>query len=55
MTCIYEGLEYSEGALVCANGRELVCREGDWRENGVLCEQDEDKIAPQNPDDGNEP
>lgn len=26
MTCIFEGVEYSEGSLVCANGRELVCR-----------------------------
>ncbi|MGV6393661.1 DUF1496 domain-containing protein [Pseudomonas caspiana] len=41
MPCIFEGLQYSEGSLVCANGRELVCRNDDWEENGELCEQPE--------------
>jgi hypothetical protein len=37
MSCVFEGVEYSEGSLVCANGRELVCRNDEWHENGESC------------------
>lgn len=42
MPCIFEGVEYSEGALVCANGRELVCRNDEWHENGENCVRQDD-------------
>lgn len=35
--CMFEGNEYSEGAVVCANGRELKCRNGSWHETGYPC------------------
>lgn len=46
MTCTYNGTEYSEGALICANGRELVCRGGDWHENGETCGDPADIVSP---------
>jgi hypothetical protein len=38
MNCVYGGVEYSEGSLICSNGRELVCDGGQWRENGYTCD-----------------
>lgn len=35
--CTYNGKNYSEGSLVCANGRELKCSGSEWRETGYLC------------------
>lgn len=36
-TCKYAGKEYSEGSLICKNGREMKCRGGDWEETGYAC------------------
>lgn len=36
--CYYDGFEYSEGSLICVNGRELKCRSGQWQETGYSCE-----------------
>lgn len=45
MSCVYEGVEYSEGSLVCANGRELVCRGDEWHENGESCVSDVSDVS----------
>ena len=37
MTCTYNGKSYSDGALICVNGREMKCRGGDWNETGYPC------------------
>jgi hypothetical protein len=37
--CYFDGQEYSEGSLVCSNGRELKCRDGEWHETGYECEE----------------
>jgi hypothetical protein len=37
MTCSYNGRSYSNGSLICANGRELKCDSGSWRETGYRC------------------
>lgn len=37
MTCTHAGRDYSEGALVCANGRELRCTGDVWQETGYIC------------------
>lgn len=34
MTCKYGGLEYSEGAILPLEGRQLVCRSDQWHEDG---------------------
>lgn len=36
-SCKYEGLGFSEGSIICANGRELRCSAGSWSETGYLC------------------
>ena len=36
-SCTYAGTQYSEGALICANGRELRCSGGEWKETGFAC------------------
>lgn len=35
--CKSGGVEYSEGALICSNGRELKCSGGSWHETGYSC------------------
>lgn len=35
--CNYNGTSYSEGALICANGRELRCSGRQWQETGYDC------------------
>lgn len=35
--CVFGGAQYSEGALICVNGRELKCSGGDWQETGYGC------------------
>ena len=37
MVCQFAGQEYSEGALICSNGRELRCSGGGWAETGYEC------------------
>lgn len=37
MNCTFNGQGYSEGALICSNGRELKCDSGEWRETGYAC------------------
>lgn len=37
MSCSYNGRTYSNGSLICANGRELKCDAGNWRETGYRC------------------
>lgn len=37
MTCTYEGKSYSDGVLICMNGREMKCRGGEWSETGYAC------------------
>lgn len=38
MSCQFAGVEYSEGALICQNGRELRCSGGEWVETGYSCQ-----------------
>lgn len=50
MSCTNNGTSYSEGALICSNGRELRCSGGGWQETGYSCltssdEQSYQKIA----------
>jgi len=35
--CRYKGSLYSEGSLICVNGRELKCSSGEWHETGYTC------------------
>lgn len=37
MSCLFRGKTYSEGAIICSNGRELKCRESEWTETGFTC------------------
>lgn len=37
MGCQNDGKDYSEGALICSNGRELKCSGTEWQETGYLC------------------
>jgi hypothetical protein len=37
MTCSFGGANYSEGSLICSNGRELKCSGGAWQETGYAC------------------
>jgi hypothetical protein len=37
MACNYSGRTYSDGSLICANGRELKCSGGSWQETGFRC------------------
>ncbi|RYX80167.1 DUF1496 domain-containing protein [bacterium] len=39
MKCVYAGKEYSEGSLICVNGRELKCRGDAWEDTGLECGQ----------------
>jgi hypothetical protein len=41
MACYSGGFEYSEGSLICSNGRELRCSGGAWQETGYSCVQSE--------------
>jgi hypothetical protein len=51
MSCKSAGQEYSEGALICANGRELRCHGGDWQETGYSCSTyDDEKYLRISPD-----
>lgn len=35
--CKFGGKDYSEGSLICLNGRELKCSGGEWKETGYRC------------------
>jgi len=35
--CVYGGETYSEGSLICVNGKELSCYAGVWAETGRTC------------------
>jgi hypothetical protein len=35
--CKHNGVEYSEGSLLCMNGREVKCSGGSWSETGYRC------------------
>ena len=35
--CTYNGAAYSEGSLICVNGKELSCYAGVWAETGRAC------------------
>lgn len=37
MSCTNNGTSYSEGALICSNGRELRCSGAGWQETGYSC------------------
>ena len=37
MSCNHNGKTYSQGSLVCANGRELRCDGDYWSETGYSC------------------
>lgn len=37
MSCTNGGVSYSDGALICSNGRELRCDGGAWQETGYSC------------------
>jgi len=37
MSCSYNGRSFSNGSLICANGREMKCDSGNWRETGYRC------------------
>mgnify|MGYP003374711233 CR=1 FL=1 len=43
MACIYNGKQYSEGSLLCVNGRELKCRGDAWEETGFECNPKSDR------------
>lgn len=38
MSCLFDGEEYSDGALICSNGRELKCSGNSWQETGYTCQ-----------------
>lgn len=40
--CVSGGVEYSEGSLICSNGRELKCIGGAWQETGYSCSSKND-------------
>lgn len=37
MACRYGGVDYSEGSIMCQNGKEVVCRGVNWVETGYTC------------------
>ena len=37
MTCSYGGRVFSEGSLICMNGREMKCSGGEWKNTGYPC------------------
>ena len=36
-SCTFNGVEYSQGAVICSNGKELKCYGGVWSETGNTC------------------
>jgi hypothetical protein len=42
-SCIYNGAEYSDGAVVCQNGSEYLCNDGSWEPLGTSCGNRVDK------------
>lgn len=36
-SCVYEGKEYSDGAVTCQNGKEYRCNDGTWDSLGSSC------------------
>ena len=37
MSCTFDGRPYSEGSLICSNGKELRCSGSQWSETGYTC------------------
>lgn len=37
-TCIFKGVEYSDGATTCQAGTLFECRDGTWNNLGTKCE-----------------
>lgn len=42
MSCQFAGKTYSEGAIICSNGRELRCSGSVWGETGYSCSKETD-------------
>lgn len=40
MSCKYNGLDYSDGSLVCMAGKYHRCRDGVWHETGEPCREE---------------
>lgn len=36
-SCTYNGVLYSHGSVLCQNGKEMVCMEGEWSPTGGDC------------------
>lgn len=43
--CKFADVDYSEGALICSNGRELKCSGGEWIETGYSCQTSGDDAS----------
>ncbi len=40
--CAYNGVQYSDGTVICANGRYLQCQsDGTWSDRGGPCQDGE--------------
>jgi hypothetical protein len=40
MACMYQGQQYSEGALTCQSGAQMRCyNDGVWRPTGANCRE----------------
>lgn len=37
--CIYKGVKYENGATVCQEGREFICKDGAWEAVGSECSE----------------
>lgn len=49
MSCTYNGIEYSEGSIVCQAGRIMKCSGNDWTDTGGNCEEIELTITSAEP------
>ena len=46
--CYWNGSRYSEGALICASGRNNICRNGSWSDAGACRSEEPQDSAKQN-------
>lgn len=46
--CIYQGEEYSQGSVICQDGNEFVCDNGEWNRTGAQCDENTKTLVNEN-------